>query len=113
MIPTLNLEYRPTLPEALTRVRAFLETERRRGTRVVQIIHGYGSSGVGGTLRAGIRKELGAMKGRGDVRAFIPGEDLRRGTAGIKRLVNDFPDIKRLKDYGRGNPGITVVVLSR
>jgi len=113
MIPTLNLEYRPTLPEALKKVRAFLATERRRGTRVVQIIHGWGSSGVGGTLRAGIRKELGAMKGRGEVRAFLPGEDLRRGAAAVKRLSNDFPDIKRLRDYGRGNPGITVVILSR
>jgi len=40
----------------------------------VKVIHGYGSSGVGGALRQGIRKSLISRRKEGSVKAVVFGE---------------------------------------
>ena len=56
-ILTINLEQgMPTVEQAKQRLIAELGRARASGTKAVKLIHGYGSSGVGGKLRIGIRQ---------------------------------------------------------
>jgi DNA-nicking Smr family endonuclease len=55
-VVTVNLEMgHPTVEEARRLLKAELEKCRSRKVTAVKVIHGYGSSGVGGALRQGIR----------------------------------------------------------
>ncbi len=115
-IPYLNLEkydQMPTLHEAISDMKNFLIENRKRQKRVVKIIHGYGSSGKGGVLRPGLRRELREMQRLENIRAFIPGEDLHSRDTQYRNLYNDFPLIKSIPEFGRGNYGITIVILNR
>jgi len=115
-IPYLNLEKNylmPTLHKAIRDVKNFLSENRKQQKRVVKIIHGYGSSGKGGVLRLGLRRELREMQEREEIRAFIPGEDLHKKATQYRNLFNDFSAIKSHHEFGKRNRGITIVILNR
>ena len=109
---TLNLEDgMPTVEEAIGRLRTGLQEMKVSRIKVVKLIHGYGSTGRGGRIRAGIRSELAEMKRRGLIREFIHGEDFGPTDAASRRLADQEKRITRDPDYGRMNHGITMVVL--
>src|SRR5438552_3177296 len=51
----------PTVPQVMARLSAELQTAQRRKLKVLKLIHGYGSSGVGGDLRISIQSKLRQM----------------------------------------------------
>ena len=111
-IKVVNLEEgMPTLEQARLRMEAELATARREGFTAVKLIHGYGSSGVGGTLRTGLQRALRRMVDDGKLRAAIAGEDWRIADETSWTLLKKFPEWKQDTDLGRGNRGITLVLL--
>ena len=42
----------------------------------MKLIHGYGSTGRGGRICTGVRKELAAMARKRLIREFVTGDDL-------------------------------------
>jgi hypothetical protein len=64
----------PARDEALKKLENALVRARRDGVRVIKVIHGYGSTGVGGILRPVVRNYLRRAKERGEVRLFVNGE---------------------------------------
>ncbi len=111
-IPRLALEDgMPLVEEALSRMRLGLQEMRYSRVKTVILIHGYGSTGRGGKIRVGVRSELAAMKRRGQIRDFIPGEDFGPLSEATRRLTETDKTVTRDPHYGRMNPGITVVVL--
>src|SRR6266542_2985392 len=75
-ICTFNVETGlPTLDDARRSVIAEIKRAKRDGVKVLKVIHGYGSSGKGGTLCVGLRKSFGLRKKEGVIREFIAGED--------------------------------------
>ena len=108
----LNLEEgMPLVEEALDRMNMGLQEMRAGRIRVVKLIHGYGSTGRGGKICAGVRKELAEMKRKKFIREFIPGERFGPLDAASRKLAEQDRGIVRDPDYGRMNHGITVVVL--
>lgn len=108
----INLEDgRPTRHEALLRLAHELLNARRSRVQVIKLIHGYGSSGVGGVLRTAVWSELRQLKERGQIRAFCNGEDWRISNEIAWDILKKFPELKKDSDLGRANKGITVVVL--
>jgi Smr domain len=101
----------PTVNQALLRLDRELVLARQQGYALVKIIHGYGSSGVGGALRVEIQKSLRQRAGHSQIRNFIPGEDWRVSNESTWTLVKSRPELKRDADFGRGNLGISIVVL--
>ena len=74
-LPYVNLEAgMPSLAEANRAMGQFINQAKHSGIRVVKIIHGYGSSGVGGKLRIGLRQELATRKQSGKIKDFFAGE---------------------------------------
>ena len=108
-VAQVNLEYgSPTVAEALQKMKNALTTFKGQGYKAVIIIHGYGSTGVGGAIKAAVRKCLGESAMRGIVRMFVGGEDWTNN----KRTAIAF--CKMLENYERdicSNFGVTVVVL--
>jgi hypothetical protein len=89
-----NLETgRPPADVAVTRLASIVARERVGRAGAIKIIHGYGSSGVGGRIRA-----------------FIPGEEFSIFSAETRALLERFPEVRRDRDLERSNGGVTVVV---
>lgn len=108
----INLEDgRPTRYQALLRLAHELQKARQSREEIVKLIHGYGSSGVGGVIRIAVWSELRRMKERGQIRAFCGGEDWRISNEIAWEILKKFPELKKDPDLGRGNKGVTVVML--
>jgi Smr domain len=111
-IKVVNLEEGlPTVEQARLRMEHELHVARQAGFRAVKLVHGYGSSGVGGALRTELQKELRRAATNGSIRAFIAGEDWRISSQNTWDLLQRFPEWKQDSDLGRGNQGISIVVL--
>lgn len=111
-IKIVNLEDgMPNVGEALLRMQHELHVARKQGYRGVKIIHGYGSSGVGGSLRIELQKELQRLADAGSIRLFVAGEDWRTSHEATWAMLKRYPEWKQDADLGRNNKGISVVLL--
>jgi len=109
---TVNLkEGWPTSPQALARLATELQRARRDGVALLKIIHGYGSSGEGGVIRHAVQAELVRLERDGQIRAFISGEDWRISNEPTWAVLSKHRELKRDRDLGRGNRGISIVLL--
>ncbi len=112
LIESVNLEDgMPFVEEAVRRMNIGLQEMRVSGVKLVRLIHGYGSSGRGGKIGAGVRKELEQMKKRRSIRGFVAGEEFGPYSEDSRKLADQYPEIVRDPDYGRCNHGITIVII--
>ncbi len=109
-VPKINLEDGfPGSDEAIRRMINGISSAKQQGARAVLLIHGYGSTGVGGTNRTAVRHKLKDKSMCGLVREICPGEEwyIKK-----RQMLSICP---RLKNYERdiilGGRGVTVVVL--
>jgi hypothetical protein len=111
-IKIINLEDgMPKVEAARLRMQHELHTARQQGYAAVKVIHGYGSSGVGGALRIELQKELRRLAGAGHVRVVVAGEEWRVSDEAAWELLKRYPEWKQDSDLGKGNKGITIVLL--
>lgn len=111
-IITVNLEDGlPTVEQALSRLDTALLRARESGANLMRLIHGYGSSGVGGRLREAVRIQLNDLAQRGRIRSYISGEDYGPRSLQTKRLMKQYPSLMRSERTDSRNPGITLVEL--
>jgi hypothetical protein len=109
---SINLEEgQPSGVSAGSRLLDQLRLARQQDYAAVKVIHGYGSHGVGGELRVAIQGMLARMAQSGDIRAFVAGEDWRISDETAWRLIQQHRELKRDRDLGKGNKGISIVVL--
>ncbi len=101
----------PTLEEARQRLSLALAQARQRKLPVIKLIHGYGSSGVGGTLQVGIRKSLRKRRKKGEIRQYIFGENWSIFDEDTRSVLEENPSMRKDSDLNRGNDGISIVVL--
>ena len=78
---------------------------------MLKIIHGYGSTGAGGDIRIAVQKRLYELAEAGQIRGCIFGENWAKSDEATWRLLQAHPELKSDPDLGRGNQGITVVVI--
>ena len=108
-VAELNLECgNPTVITAISKMKNALTTYKRQGYKAITLIHGYGSTGVGGSIKVAVTKCLCENSMCGIVRSHVGGEQWFNR----KREMMGF--CKGLESYGRrilGNEGITVVIL--
>ncbi|HOJ01215.1 MAG TPA: Smr/MutS family protein [Anaerolineaceae bacterium] len=110
-LPKMNIEAdMPSLAEGIVRMNQFINEAQHSGRRVIKIIHGYGSSGVGGRLRGGLRQELTKKRQSGKIKDFIPGERFGVNEDTILYL-HQYTQLKIDPDFSKNNPGITVIIL--
>ena len=111
-LKTVNIEEgMPSVPQARARLARELHAARAAGFALLKIIHGYGSSGVGGDLRIALQATLRQMQEGGEIRGCIYGENWRAGDERTWALIRRVPALKSDRDFGRRNLGITIVEL--
>jgi hypothetical protein len=98
--------------EALSRLDQQLAAARREGISVLKLVHGYGSRGSGGDIRIAVQKRLCELTEAGQIRGCIFGEDWSKSNEAAWRLLQSRPELKDDSDLGRGNRGITIVLIS-
>lgn len=108
-VAELNLEYgMPSAEAAVRNMKNALTTFKGQGTKAVIIIHGYGSTGVGGSIKTAVTRALGENSMRGIVRASAGGEQWQSRKKELLILCGSLADYDRRIS---GNEGVTVVVL--
>lgn len=111
MLPVLliiDVAHPPRHPDAVEEElqNALQKARNSSSIRVVKVIHGYGSSGRGGTTHETVRNWGYANRRR--IREIIPGESYGltdASTIALRHEVGDFPD----SDIGARNRGITIL----
>ena len=110
-ISIINLEAgMPTVELARSRLNQGLQSARMRGEKAVKIIHGYGSTGRGGKIKADTLAVLAQKQKAGLSRDFVCGEEFSPFYENSRRITAYLPSLTRDSDYSRGNDGITIVV---
>ena len=101
----------PTVDVALNRLEAALRPYGKK-SKLIKIVHGYGSTGVGGKIRTAVRQKLQFKKTAGSINDFIPGEAFSMfDPATQKALALYHKELTEDRDYNRSNQGITVIIL--
>jgi hypothetical protein len=101
----------PTVSEALQRLDRELARARQHRLSFLKIIHGYGSSGVGGDIKIALQARLQALARDGHIRGCIYGENWSKSDEVTWALIQDNSALKTDEHLGRHNPGITIVLL--
>jgi len=64
----------PSVEIAVKRLDAIIQEARYQRLKIIKIIHGYGSSGVGGKIKTFIQQSLREKYNKKVIKAYIPGE---------------------------------------
>lgn len=82
-----------------------------KNEKVIKIIHGYGSSGVGGKIKQMVHQTLDTLKSAHQIQDYIPGEALV-SFMGYADVIQKYKHlIIQDSDYKKGNDGITYVFI--
>lgn len=78
--------------------------------KVIKIIHGYGSSGVGGVIKRTLQISFRKSVAKNEISAYRPGEAIfcMMGFEDAIRMYKRL--IQADSDYGEGNDGITYII---
>jgi hypothetical protein len=101
----------PLVREALQRLDREIASARGERVSLLKVIHGYGSSGVGGDIRVAVQKRLHELVESGGIRGRIFGEEFSKSNDQTWRLLQAQPELKSDPDLGRRNLGITIVLV--
>lgn len=108
-VKEINLERgNPTVDQAIRNMVNQLSTCKRQGYKAVILIHGYGSSGVGGSIKVSVRSKLKESSLSGIVQSYCGGEnwlDKKR------ELMDACPQLRDFNSRIEGNRGVTIVLL--
>ena len=108
----VNLEAgMPTVDVARTHLNMALRSAKANRVKVLKLIHGYGSSGRGGAIRADVLAQLARKKRAGQIQEVVRGEDFSPFDSRARAMVAVCPSLSRDVDYSRANHGITMVLL--
>lgn len=102
---------RPTVPEALQRLEREIVAARQEKCLFLKVVHGYGSTGAGGDIRIAVQRRLRELADAGRIQGCIFGEDWAKSDEATWKLLQQYAELKNDSDLGRGNRGITVVIL--
>jgi hypothetical protein len=108
-VKEVNLEYgSPTVDAAVRNMVSQLSTCKGQGCKAVILVHGYGSSGTGGGIKAAVKSKLRETSLSGIVRMSCGGENWYEKKKDFLRVCPALTESQRKID---GNQGVTVVVL--
>ncbi len=101
----------PTVEIGQKQLYFHIVTAKRQGIKVLKVIHGYGSTGVGGKLKKGVLEYLIVKKKEGFIKDFIPGENWDIFNQPSRDIIAVYKELKNDRDLGNCNPGITIVLI--
>ena len=107
---TINIEQgHPTAQEAMNRLTNELYRVRASGKPYAKIIHGYGSTGSGGVIKAALKRETTVLLQRRLITGYLSGENFGPNSAAGQNYAMKYRDLRSDIDWGRSNDGVTIV----
>jgi hypothetical protein len=101
----------PLVREALARLDRELALAHQQKAKLLKLVHGYGSSGVGGEIRIAVQNRLLEQAQNGHIGGCIFGENWSKTDDVAWKLLQSHPELKSDSDLGRRNRGVTIVLL--
>lgn len=109
-VVTLNLERgKPIVQDALSRLDREIAAARMKQIRLIRVIHGWGSTGTGGAIKAAVSSHLQSLVRQRIIRSFTPGDEYSDYTNAGRNLLSSYPSLRASLRTDRENPGITFV----
>lgn len=99
------------MQQALDRLTREIALARAETRTELKLIHGYGSTGVGGDIRIAVQKRLRELVLAGELSGCIFGEDWSTTDDETWRILQARSELKSDPDLGGRNMGITIVLL--
>ena len=100
-----------SVDEARRALEDALELARVARMQALIVVHGYGSTGQGGRIRTMVHKTCNAWQQRRTIRAWLPGGVFGPGNELARAVTTELPELRAGVNWGRKNPGVTVVWL--
>ena len=108
---TFNVkEDAPTVELALANIEIEIQRCRSEGVKVLKIIHGYGSSGVGGEIKKALSNWLRIKKRNGLIKDYVKGEEWPT-SAKADKIKQQYPEVLGDLELYFANPGLTILIL--
>ena len=100
-----------TVAEAIAQFLVEVEAYKKGGFKVMKVIHGYGSHGVGGAIRNNFLKKCQDLKNRKIIEDFVCCDKWTDKNIVRRIAVNYCPDLLADAELYHLNPGCTIVIL--
>ena len=104
-------EYLPPTDVAIFYLEKEILLAKLEGVKVIKVVHGYGSSGKGGSIKIAAREFLKKQKRLGKIKDYVPGEAWGSHKVKPMGLLEDAPELLLNLDGESFNQGITIVIL--
>lgn len=104
-------EDNPNVDYALFLIDEEIRYSRAIGNRVVVIIHGYGSHGMGGAIKQGVKRYLPQLKKMGIIDKYVFGENWGNTNPDVKEIEKISPDIILNENLSSINSGVSVILI--
>jgi len=101
----------PSVDDAIRKITYNIKNAGVFGVSAIKFIHGYGSTGKGGTIRTEARKYLERQKNNRSIKGYINGEDFSIFDETTRNAFTVCDELRRDSDLERHNNGITIVIL--
>ncbi|MBR6778649.1 MAG: hypothetical protein IKM43_00635 [Clostridia bacterium] len=100
-----------TVAEAVAQFLIELESYQKGGFKVMKVIHGYGSHGVGGAIRNAFFKKCQDLKNRKMIEDFTCCDKWTDKNVVKKIAINYCPDLIADAELRTLNPGCSIVII--
>ena len=112
-IETINLKQDfPPSDVAVANMEIAIEAFSKTDTRLLKVIHGYGSHGVGGEIKKLAHKRLAELKKQKKILDYIPGEKFGEEQKHSDFIFQNFPELLVDLDLKNYNSGVTLIFLN-
>lgn len=100
-----------TVAEAIAQFLVELESYKKGGFKVMKVIHGYGSHGVGGAIKTEFLKKCRDLKNQKKIEDYVCCESWTPKNIVRKIAINYCPDLLADGDLFTLNPGCSVIII--
>ena len=100
-----------TVAEAIAQFLVEVDAYKKGGFKVMKVIHGYGSHGVGGAIRQAFLKKCQDLKNRGKIEDFTCCDKWTDKNTVKKIAINYCPDLLADSELYHINAGCSIVIL--
>ena len=110
----ITLDIKSSMPPAdvaCANLEIEIESLAFSAVKLIKVIHGYGSHGVGGEIKKLMNQRLMILKKQKKIKDFINCEKLSEKVIEDLSLYKNFPQLAIDEDLKNYNSGITLVLL--
>lgn len=100
-----------TVAEAIAQFLVEVEAYKMGGFKVMKVIHGYGSHGVGGAIKREFLKTCEDLKHRKTIYDYVCCDKWTDKSVVRKIAINYCPDLLADSELVHLNPGCSIVIL--